>query len=102
MAPSFDPIEAKMRAAGLSDAAVSAFKLNFDALAGGESGMVRKEDEDEEKKKRIHDDKCPSPSRCCCLFSLSFRSSFCSRLKQRVSNIDSGQQKKQRRLQQRR
>ena len=44
MAPSFDPIEAKMRAAGLSDAAVSAFKLNFDALAGGESGMVRKEE----------------------------------------------------------
>ena len=42
MAPSFDPIEAKMRATGLSDAAVSAFKLNFDALAGGESGMVRK------------------------------------------------------------
>ena len=54
MAPSFDPIEAKMRAAGLSDAAVSAFKLNFDALAGGESGMVRKkkkmmmEDEDDD------------------------------------------------------
>ena len=47
MAPSFDPIEAKMRIAGLSDAAVSAFKLNFDALAGGESGMVR-----EEKRKR--------------------------------------------------
>ena len=47
MAPSFDPIEAKMRAAGLSDAAVSAFKLNFDALAGGESGMVRKKTKDE-------------------------------------------------------
>jgi len=54
MAPSFDPIEAKMRAAGLSDAAVSAFKLNFDALAGGESGMVRKEED--ERRRTIEDE----------------------------------------------
>ena len=52
MAASFDPIEAKMRAAGLSDAAVSAFKLNFDALAGGESGMVRRKKEEEEEEAR--------------------------------------------------
>jgi hypothetical protein len=52
MAPSFDPIEAKMRAADLSDAAVSAFKLNFDALAGGESGMVRKKKKKMKKKKK--------------------------------------------------
>ena len=30
-----------MRAAGLSDAAVDAFRHNFDALAGGETGLVR-------------------------------------------------------------
>ena len=40
-----------MVAAGLSEAAVSAFKLNFDALAGGESGMVRRGSEERNQKK---------------------------------------------------
>lgn len=38
--PSFAPVEAKMKAAGLSDAAVAAFRLNFDALASGATGLV--------------------------------------------------------------
>lgn len=39
--PSFAPVEAKMEAAGLSEAAIAAFKLNFDALASGATGLVR-------------------------------------------------------------
>ena len=84
MAPSFDPIEAKMRAAGLSDAAVSAFKLNFDALAGGESGRVRKE-EDERRRRRIEEEEFHGDRgapwlllRAAALFEASFRSSSCS------------------------
>ena len=83
MAPSFDPIEAKMRAAGLSDAAVSAFKLNFDALAGGESGMVRKEED--ERRRRIEEEEFHGDRgapwlllRAAALFEASFRSSSCS------------------------
>lgn len=85
MAPSFDPIEAKMRAAGLSDAAVSAFKLNFDALAGGESGMVRKEED--ERRRTIEDEEFHGDRgapwlllRAAALFEASFRSSSCSRI----------------------
>jgi hypothetical protein len=39
--PSFAPVEAKMKDAGLSDAAIAAFRLNFDALASGATGLVR-------------------------------------------------------------
>lgn len=40
MATSFPAVEAKMRAAGLGDAAVAAFRLNYDKLLRGESGML--------------------------------------------------------------
>ena len=105
MAPSFDPIEAKMRAAGLSDAAVSAFRLNFDALAGGESGMVRKEptrrkiirkkegEADGSKKKS---DLCPLlPLLRCSLFRVSFRPSSRSVTNICVSSIDPVERKKE-------
>ena len=39
--PSFAPVEAKMKEAGLSDAAIAAFRLNFDALASGATGLVK-------------------------------------------------------------
>ena len=38
MATTFDN---KMRAEGLSDAAISAFALNYDQLVAGATGMVR-------------------------------------------------------------
>jgi len=42
---SFAPVEAKMEAAGLSEAAIAAFKLNFDALASGATGLVSEREE---------------------------------------------------------
>ena len=47
--PSFAPVEAKMKEAGLSDAAIAAFRLNFDALASGATGLVREERKGESK-----------------------------------------------------
>jgi hypothetical protein len=38
--PTFAPVEAKMKDAGLSDAAIAAFRVNFDALASGATGLV--------------------------------------------------------------
>ena len=49
--PSFAPVEAKMKEAGLSDAAIAAFRLNFDALASGATGLVREEEGREQGKR---------------------------------------------------
>mmetsp|Transcript_14726 Transcript_14726/g.36716 ORF Transcript_14726/g.36716 Transcript_14726/m.36716 type:complete len:475 (-) Transcript_14726:257-1681(-) len=40
----FAPFQAKCKAQGLSDAAISAFKHNFEQLAGGATGMVPESD----------------------------------------------------------
>ena len=37
----FAPFEAKMQKAGLSKPAIDAFRLNYEQLVGGATGMVR-------------------------------------------------------------
>ncbi|KAG2486041.1 hypothetical protein HYH03_015248 [Edaphochlamys debaryana] len=46
MTGSFDAFEAKMKAAKLSDAAIAAFKKNYDQLVAGVTGMVSETDID--------------------------------------------------------
>ena len=36
-----DKFEKKMKDAGLSQAAIAAFRMNYDQLAGGATGLVR-------------------------------------------------------------
>ncbi len=40
-ADKFEPFKAKMEAAGLSEAAIAAFKMNYDQLVAGVTGLVR-------------------------------------------------------------
>lgn len=39
-ADKFEPFKAKMEAAGLSEAAIAAFKMNYDQLVAGVTGLV--------------------------------------------------------------